>query len=257
MDTDNDHHLRSQWQSAVSNNQHGHVFVYLNVVVPTASSSFATTVSSTSTASHSNSLAFIVPVLLIFVQIKFPGINMSSLFETHHATTMAAIASMLVYWLGLEARQRFPAYTVNFRMVRTVSGLISIASLLSLLLPDSWEHVPYYVLFISYCASRGFGFLRMMYRRVVVVYLQMLWLFIHYRHRVREPVGSCRQEKTTSNNRLTSVVPDHQRASPISRQATVAQNLHEPSLTLQRTTPNPNPRPSLAKVSRARYRRST
>ncbi|KAL6126253.1 hypothetical protein ACLB2K_074304 [Fragaria x ananassa] len=30
-----------------------------------------------------------------------------------HATTMAAIASMLVYWLGLEARHRFPAQLSN------------------------------------------------------------------------------------------------------------------------------------------------
>ncbi|KAH0980206.1 hypothetical protein GBA52_007383 [Prunus armeniaca] len=43
-------------------------------------------------------LAFIVPVLVALIQVKFPGISMfSSPFETHGTTTMVAIASLLAY----------------------------------------------------------------------------------------------------------------------------------------------------------------
>ncbi|KAK9910280.1 hypothetical protein M0R45_034248 [Rubus argutus] len=146
--------------------------------------------SSSSTDSPYNNLAFIVPVLITFVQIKFPEANdkCRSVFESHHATTMAAIASLLVYWLALEAMQEFPTYAL-YLQVRMFSGSLSLASLLTLLLPDSWEHMPYYALLLLYWVSRGLGCLRMMYgwayRRVLEKLLRKLWLFTHHRQQVR------------------------------------------------------------------------
>ncbi|KAK9910270.1 hypothetical protein M0R45_034238 [Rubus argutus] len=123
--------------------------------------------------------------------IKFPEANdkCRSVFESHHATTMAAIASLLVYWLALEAMQTFPTYDLYLQVVRMFSGSLSIVSLLALLLPDSWEHMPYYALFWLYWVSGGLGCLRMMYgwayRRVLEKLLCKLWLFTHHRQLFR------------------------------------------------------------------------
>lgn len=175
--TDNHPRFRFKWQSSVRD-QHGHVVINLDV--------HSTVTASSSTASPYNNLAFIVPVLITFVQIKFPETNdkCSSVFESHHATTMAAIASLLVYWLALEAMQTFPTYALYLQVVRMFSGSLSIASLLALLLPDSWEHMPYYALFLLYWVSWVLGCLRMMYgwayRRVWEKLLFKLWLFTHH-----------------------------------------------------------------------------
>lgn len=182
--TDNHPRFRFQWQSSVRD-QHGHVVINLDVHATVSASS------SSSTASPYNNLAFIVPVLITFVQIKFPEASDKcfSVFESHHATTMAAIASLLVYWLALEAMQTFPTYALNLQLVRMFSGSLSIASLLALLLPDSWEHMPYYALFLLYWVSRGLGCLRMMYGwaypRVLEKLLCKLWFFTHHSQLVR------------------------------------------------------------------------
>ncbi|BFG22086.1 hypothetical protein CerSpe_083600 [Prunus speciosa] len=113
-------------------------------------------------ASIHSILAFIVPVLVALIQIKFPGISMlSSPFETHRTTTMVAIASLLAYSSAAAARLRFPTYSpTNFRLAIMFCALLSIASLLSLLLPDSWHHVPYVIFIFYYLIAKDFGLLR-------------------------------------------------------------------------------------------------
>ncbi|ONI23288.1 hypothetical protein PRUPE_2G180100 [Prunus persica] len=94
---------------------------------------------------------FQMSVLVALIPIKFPGISMlSSPFETHCTTTMVAIASLLAYSSAVAARLRFPTYSpTNFRLAIIFSALLSVASLLSLLFPDSWHHIPY-VIFVFY-----------------------------------------------------------------------------------------------------------
>ncbi|ONI23290.1 hypothetical protein PRUPE_2G180300, partial [Prunus persica] len=121
-------------------------------------------------ASTHSIFAFIVSVLLALIQIKFPGISMlPSPFETHHTTTMVAIASLLAYSSAVAARLRFPTYSpTNFRLAIMFSALLSVASLLSLLLPNSWHHIPYVVFIFYYLvAEQGFGLLRMLCQRRV------------------------------------------------------------------------------------------
>ncbi|KAH0980208.1 hypothetical protein GBA52_007385 [Prunus armeniaca] len=102
-------------------------------------------------ASTHSILAFIVSVLVALIQIKFPGISMlSSPFETHRTTTIVAIASLLAYISAVAARLRFPTYSpTNFRLAIMFCALLSVASLLTLLVPNSWHHVPF-VIFIFY-----------------------------------------------------------------------------------------------------------
>ncbi|KAH0980209.1 hypothetical protein GBA52_007386 [Prunus armeniaca] len=114
-------------------------------------------------------LAFIVSVLVALIQIKFPGISMlSSPFETHRTTTMVAIASLLAYCSAVAARLRFPTYSpTNFRLAIIFSALLSVASLLSLLVPDSWHHIPYVIFIFYYLMAEGFGLLQKLCQRRV------------------------------------------------------------------------------------------
>lgn len=84
--------------------QHGHVVINLDVHATVSASS------SSSTASPYNNLAFIVPALITFVQIKFPEASDKcfSGFESHHATTMAAIASFACVLVGTRGHADIP-----------------------------------------------------------------------------------------------------------------------------------------------------
>ncbi|CAL5355537.1 unnamed protein product [Camellia sinensis] len=55
-------------------------------------------------------LAFLAPVLLDFIELKFQGKNVSS-FETHQKAIWVAIASLILYCFAYEAKLRLPAYS--------------------------------------------------------------------------------------------------------------------------------------------------
>lgn len=119
-----------------------------------------------STSTHAI-LAFIVPILVAFIQIKFPGISvLSSPFETHRNTTIVAIASLLAYCMAVGVSLRFPAWARStwYRFSILFLGLLSVASLLSILLPDSWNHVPY-IMYIIYVMGEAFQLVRSRLRR--------------------------------------------------------------------------------------------
>ncbi|BFG22087.1 hypothetical protein CerSpe_083610 [Prunus speciosa] len=120
-------------------------------------------------ASTHSILAFIVSVLVALIQIKFPGISMlSSPFETHRTTTMVAIVSLLAYSSAVAARLRFPTYSpTNFLLAIMFSALLSVASLISLLVPDSWHHIPYVIFIFYYLMAEGLGLLQKLCQRHV------------------------------------------------------------------------------------------
>ncbi|KAL6290385.1 hypothetical protein ACE6H2_007895 [Prunus campanulata] len=108
-------------------------------------------------------LAFIVSVLVALIPIK-----LSSPFETHRTTTMVAIASLLAYSSAVAARLRFPTYSpTNFRLAIMFCALLSVASLLSLLVPDSWHHIPYVIFIFYYLMAEGFGLIEKLCQRRV------------------------------------------------------------------------------------------
>ncbi|CAB4300522.1 unnamed protein product [Prunus armeniaca] len=178
--------IRYQWQSIVLHERDSFIYVTFNILlINLAQQVPAPAPASTSTSASTHAiLAFIVPILLTFVQIKFQGT--SSPFETHHTTTMVAIASLLAFSLAVGARLRFPTHSPTYSsFVVGFSGLLSVASLLSLLLPDSWHHVPYMVFFM-YLMIECFAWVRMIgrlaYQQAVHGFLCVLfYLFEHHR----------------------------------------------------------------------------
>ncbi|CAL9007377.1 unnamed protein product [Prunus brigantina] len=98
---------------------------------------------------------------------------LSSPFETRRTTTMVAIASLLAYSFAVAARLRYPTYApTNFRLAIMFSALLSVASLLSLLLPNSWHHIPY-VIFIFY-----YLMVEVLYCPTKVMYIPFSFLFM-------------------------------------------------------------------------------
>ncbi|XP_048229388.1 uncharacterized protein LOC125369944 [Ricinus communis] len=93
----------------------------------------------TSTSLHAI-LAFIVPVLLNFIEIKCQGSSKSP-FETHPVTTQFAIASLLAYCIAYGVELAFPSRLCQ--AIMRIIGSCSLASLASLLLPDAARPVPY------------------------------------------------------------------------------------------------------------------
>ncbi|EEF47630.1 conserved hypothetical protein [Ricinus communis] len=106
----------------------------------------------TSTSLHAI-LAFVVPVLLDFIEIKCQGSSKSP-FETHPVTTQFAIASLLAYSIAYGIELAFPSRLSQAIMM--IIGSCSLASLASLLLPDAARPVPY-VLYTSLLVGELYG----------------------------------------------------------------------------------------------------
>ncbi|ONI23289.1 hypothetical protein PRUPE_2G180200 [Prunus persica] len=177
--------IRYQWQSIVLHERDSFIYVTFNILLI----NLAQQVPAPASTSTQAILAFIVPILLTFIQIKFQPLT-SSPFETHHAATMIAIASLLAYSLAVGARLRFPTHSPTYsRFAVRFSGLLSVASLLSLLFSDSWHHVPYMVFFM-YLMSECFAWVgmigRLAYQQVVHRFLCVLfYLFSHHSRVIR------------------------------------------------------------------------
>lgn len=91
-------------------------------------------------------LAFLFPLLLNFLQLKFSADQASLfLFQTHPIITMLPITSLLAYWLSLGASLRFPCYSHWFRIAAVFFGLLSVASLSLLLFPHLLFLLPYVI----------------------------------------------------------------------------------------------------------------
>ncbi|CAL9007371.1 unnamed protein product [Prunus brigantina] len=162
--------LHDQWrQSIIILHEHNTFKITFNILLI----NLAKQVASTSTSTHAI-LAFIVPILLTFVEIKFPGSILSaSPFETHPTLILVSIASLIAYCLAVGARLRFPTYARTYsRFAMRFFGLLSVASLLSVLLPGYWHPVPFLIFILYFMGEYAccFGLLRMLcqvaYQRV-------------------------------------------------------------------------------------------
>lgn len=98
-----------------------------------------------STSSHHGVLAFIIPVLINLIQLKYQG-NQTSPFATHPKSTGFAVVSLLLYCLAHDAEARAissvpsrprPTYSWIPARAMAVFGSLSMASLASILFPDS------------------------------------------------------------------------------------------------------------------------
>ncbi|KAL0388003.1 UNVERIFIED_CONTAM: hypothetical protein Sradi_2682100 [Sesamum radiatum] len=90
--------------------------------------------------SFSQSTAWIIPVLLTFLQLKYQGNDQQTPFTTHPKTMIVAVSSSIVYYLAYTWRQRIPPppRLAGFADRCLVwSGNVSVASLTSVLFPDS------------------------------------------------------------------------------------------------------------------------
>ncbi|KAI8546643.1 hypothetical protein RHMOL_Rhmol07G0135500 [Rhododendron molle] len=98
-----------------------------------------------STSSCHGVLAFVIPVLLSLIQLKYQG-NQTSPFATHPKSTGFAVVSLLLYCLAYDAEARAissvpsrprPTYSWIPARAMAVFGSLSMASLASILFPDS------------------------------------------------------------------------------------------------------------------------
>ncbi|KAL7182235.1 hypothetical protein ACSBR1_041025 [Camellia fascicularis] len=115
-------------------------------------------------------LAFLAPVLLDFIELKFQGKNVSS-FETHQRAIWVAIASLILYCFAYEAKLRLPAYSRIIRRGMVVFGSVSSVSLTSILFPGNGRHV-FYLLYALFLASES---------AVIRRRFQMVWNWVYQR----------------------------------------------------------------------------
>ncbi|KAL0377115.1 UNVERIFIED_CONTAM: hypothetical protein Scaly_0829100 [Sesamum calycinum] len=117
--------------------------------------------------SFNQSTGWIIPVLLTFLQLKYQGTDQKTPFTTHSKTMNIAVSSSTVYYLAYFVQLRFSlhlrlAVFVNHCLVW--SGYASVASLTSVLLPDS--ATPFlYGLFVMLPASELFHWIYNKYCR--------------------------------------------------------------------------------------------
>ncbi|KAH7862249.1 hypothetical protein Vadar_002037 [Vaccinium darrowii] len=95
-------------------------------------------------------LAFLVPVLLNFLQLQYQGKDTVSPFQMHPVATWVAISSLLLYCLAHEVVTRFTQF-VRGGVVMGLFGSLLAVSLVSLLLHDSvWLLLFFfYILFLN------------------------------------------------------------------------------------------------------------
>lgn len=98
-----------------------------------------------STSSCHGVLAFIIPVLISLIQLKYQG-NQTSPFATHPKSTGFAVISLLLFCSAHDAKARAissvpsrpqPTYSWIPARAMAVFGTLSMASLASILFPDS------------------------------------------------------------------------------------------------------------------------
>lgn len=130
--------LHQQWRHFFSRGQ-----LPLNVSFNILRCNFAQQTLLTSTSRHTI-FVFIIPILVNFIEVKYQGKSISP-FETHPVTTMVAITSLLIYYLAYGAEQTFysSTYAYIFCWLMTFSGSLSLASLASILFPESMRFVLY------------------------------------------------------------------------------------------------------------------
>ncbi|KAL7182717.1 hypothetical protein ACSBR1_041409 [Camellia fascicularis] len=126
-----------------------------------------------SSASCHAILAFILPLLLSFLQLKYQGNKNRSPFDTHPKSVGVSIASLLLYCFVYDAElrssenHRHQTYAFIARRGMVCFGWLAVVSLASILLPDSLG-LPLYFLYILFLAGE-------LLRR----HLQMLWNWVH------------------------------------------------------------------------------
>lgn len=85
--------------------------------------------------------AFTLPTLLAFLQVQ--NNTAYSPFQVHPVTTRACVFGILGYYLAFRACLCLPLYATHLSIAMTIFGSFSLASLVSLLLSDSWWHIKY------------------------------------------------------------------------------------------------------------------
>lgn len=94
-------------------------------------------------------IAFIIPVLLNFIEVKYQGTS-NSPFETHPLATIIAVTSLLAYSIACTAELRFshhlsPICAQIFQSIKSMLSSLSLASLASILFFDVVQHILYII----------------------------------------------------------------------------------------------------------------
>lgn len=114
---------------------------------------------------HHAVLAFIVPVLVNFIEVKYQG-KPKSPFDTHSFTTSVAIFCLLFYCsLALVAHLSLtPACCARaFHILMMLAASLSVASLGSLLFQGPFHSFPYMLLFLALLVVLLYGLAKKLY----------------------------------------------------------------------------------------------
>ncbi|KAF7138579.1 hypothetical protein RHSIM_Rhsim07G0111100 [Rhododendron simsii] len=110
-------------------------------------------------------MGLFVPVLLSLLQIKYQG-NQISPFETHPISMVIFVASLLLYCLGYNAKSRWPTYALIISRAMVAFGSLSVVSLASILFPNSFRPVLYF-LYVLVTAAELLKLLKWVHRKIV------------------------------------------------------------------------------------------
>lgn len=110
-------------------------------------------------------LAFVVPVLLNLLQIKYQG-NQLSPFDTHPISMVISVASLLLYCFGYHAKSRWPTYALVVSRVMVVFGSLSVVSLATVLFPESLGPV-LCTLFVLFSAAELLMLFKWVHRKIM------------------------------------------------------------------------------------------
>ncbi|GLT95542.1 hypothetical protein SLE2022_132190 [Rubroshorea leprosula] len=128
-------------------------------------------------------IVFIVPTLIDLIEVKYQA-KKHSPFETHPASTMVAVTGLLVYCFAYGAELAFPSsiYANAFHVSMTVFGSISVASLASILLPESTQLIVY-ILYMLLSIGELHGIIGQLYQRIHQKIMNMFGNAFHIQQR--------------------------------------------------------------------------
>ncbi|KAL7256302.1 hypothetical protein ACSBR1_010263 [Camellia fascicularis] len=154
-------------QQGTQTNLFGQInFSFLNIIAHSYLSQRQSTSFSSSSASCHAVLAFIVPMILTFLQIKHQGKKDTTPFDTYPKSLGVSIASLLLYCFAYYAELKSSSYE-DLRRCQTyarhgtvVFGWLGLVSLVSTLLPNSLRSLLYllYILFLAALFKKQKGF---------------------------------------------------------------------------------------------------
>ncbi|CAI9095736.1 OLC1v1031732C1 [Oldenlandia corymbosa var. corymbosa] len=146
----------------------------------------------TTSPSRHSILTFTASALINFIEIKYQGKDESP-FETHPRIMLLAVTSLILYFLAFDVSSRFSASSLTaiiWRFMMVFFGLLSLAALLSVLLPESL--CPFVISVSILFSLREFPLSKIVLYSWNAIREAFFWVEISSVEQQRQPDGSIR-----------------------------------------------------------------